>query len=506
MVMVLIFAVGALALVSTLLALTDASGKVEGGRHRDKTLHAVAMHGLATAINEVNRKRSTAGYADPSGNGFGCVLVGPDGKRGWPVLAADGRVLGRYTTMVTTDATRRVLSAVVVEKEFPADWAAAEAQLEAGTLRVATAEWEIFRALLGFDRNALSVRGNATAGGRQGIFGGSNQVKIFGNEVPAVNISDPAAHALFVERDQLSRWGALTGLDPATGSEAIAVAGEQEWEVRRKTVTNEESGLLSQETMTQIADGINARVAGVIATGTPVATTNGTLPTGTYFIDSTLNIPSGQTLTGSGTLVINKGVTITGKLNWTGDIIVANSDDATVTVKGELNVDGVLGIQGMGSATSMGVLVDSGGKVTVGTDTNPGAFTMLGSNTTQSPLRFNSGSNGAQVKGIMTVMGNDMRMVFDTGAKVDVQGSLAFVTPTDATNGLEVEFRNGAHLTASYTARNFDAALNALGRFYDPNANILPVEISGYLEDPSRRLTLLRQHVEADPSQSYGME
>lgn len=508
LVLVLIFAVGALMLVSTMLALSNASAKVEGARQRDTALHFVARAGIASALTEINRDRSglpngdNTAYADPTGNGFGCILVDPvDGGAGYAVYTNEGasrRLLGRFKTKVDKTVTPKVLSVVAVDGPFPADTTAAATAFDEGRLRYITAEVQIVVGKLQFDRNAISVRGDALAGGRNGIHGASNQVHIYGNDVPAVNISDEDAHDAF--ESNISGWGTFSGWDPDSNTEwEDGGSGPTQIAGRKTTLTNEEAGLLSQETLDKIADGIDARVAEVIATGTKITTSTGTFgspsdnPPRTFYIDDVLDIPNSGNLTGYGTLVINKGLTVTGDLNWTGNVIVANSDNALVYVKGTVNVDGILAVQGMGDAVSMGIYVK--GKVNVGTPTSPGAFTLLGSANTQAPIQFDNGSQGAEVYGIMSIMGNDLNMDFDTGAKLDVTGSLAFVTPEDSTTGLDVEFRNGAQMTVSYTAANFDGALSRLGAFYDPTQSILPVSCTTYVEDAARRETLLNDHI-----------
>lgn len=508
LVLVLIFAVGALALVSTMLSLSNASAKVEGSRQRDAALHFVARYGIACALTEINRKRSglpngdSSAYTDPTGNGFGCILVDPvDGLPGYAVYTNDGgnkRLLGRFKTKVNSLVTPKILSVVAVDGPFPPDATAAQTAFNEGRLRYITAEVEIVVARIAFDRNAISVRGDAMAGSGTGIMitssnGKAGQVHINGNGVPAVNISDPAAHAAF--QADLTGWGTFAGLDPATNTQTSTSAND--FATRNKTLTQEDAGLLSQETLDKIATGINDRVAAVIASGTQITASTGTYGTpsvpGLFYINSVLDIPNSGNLTGYGTLVINKGLTVTGDLNWTGDVIVANSDNALVYVKGTVNVDGILAVQGMGPAVSMGINIK--GRVNVGTVTNPGAFTMLGGVNTQQPISFESGSQGAKVYGIMSIMGNNMTMDFDTGAKMDVIGSLAFVTPENAANGLTVGFRNGAQMTADFSAPNFDGALTELSVFYDPNQTILPVSSTTYVEDPARRDLLLDEHI-----------
>lgn len=524
LVLVMIFGVAAMALVTTMLSLSSASAKAEGSRHRDKTLYTIARYGLATGVSEVNRSRE--GSADLTGNGPGCILVGPDGLRGWPVRDSAGRLLGRFTTKIRTEAvgngqTRRIMEVVVAEGEFPATWAEAQTRLADGTLRVVAAELEISVVGIAFDRNALSIRGPATQNGGQGFKYGTNpggrQVEIIGNGVPAVNISDETAYKAFVgqradgtfDDNVITRWRAFSGWDPTTNTATTGATAAG----RRSTVTNDQEGLLNSETLTEIAQGINQRVADLIAdpSSQQITNTNQTLAKGTYYVNSTLDIPSGSTLKGEGTLVLNSGMTIKGTLDWKGDVIIPNKNGAVVHVNngGNFRVDGLLAIQGMGTANNMGVQLDQGARLSVGTDTNPGAFTILGDADTQNPIRFESGSGsngGVHVKGIMSVMGDALTMTFDSGAGINVQGSLVLVTPDDPNaKGASVVFNGAAHGNFVYAPTNFDGAVQKLGEFFDVNGDSAPIRITSYVEDPLRRLTLLQEHVESSTSGSYGM-
>jgi hypothetical protein len=270
---VLIFSVAALTLVLTLLSLTSSSAKVKGEQQRDKALLEVARYGFASAVAEINMDRQYS-TGDLSGNGLGCTLVYTDASgvktRGYPVYDADGRLLGRYTTMVDTKtvdgASKKIISVVAIRGDYPADWATAQAQLAAGRLQYVCAEAEIKPGSLEYDRNALSIRGNAMAGGTHGIHGKSNQVYIRGapdgivaNAVPAVNISDKSAYDEFVKNDNIKGWGEVTGLNPTTGTITPDTNSE-----RPNTVTNTEAGLLNQDTLDKIADGIDTRVTQVI--------------------------------------------------------------------------------------------------------------------------------------------------------------------------------------------------------------------------------------------------
>lgn len=537
LVLVLIFGVAAMTLITTLLSLTDASARSEGARHTDKRLHFVARYGLAMAVNEVNRNRVSGPY-DPTGNGPGWILVGPDGAPGWPVTTSDGRLLGRFRTMISldpADSQRKVLSVVAVDGAFPASWSEAQALVQLDRLRMVTAEMEFSTGSIVFDRNALSLRGPVTAGGFQGLYTeldnngvprNANQVKIKGNNVPAINFTDAAAHADFTAgtyttnsgqtKYKIDLWGEISGLDPVSQTQ---VTGATQAE-RAATTTNSERGLLNQETLTEVAQGLDNRVAAILgpndaddSDGEGVKITGGsqTLGNGTYYAEN-LTVSNGETLTGSGTLVITGQVNVNGKLNWDGEIIVANSANARLNIGGEVNVgtggtaSGILAIQGIGpNGGTMGVTVQSGGKLAVGTAAKPGALTILGNANTASPLVFNSGASGADVKGVFTILGNELTMDFGTGGKIDVAGSLAVVSPSDATKGVNIKMRGGTHMVLNYTAANFDGAIKQLGKFFDLSNGNTPLYVIGYIEDPARRLPLLQQHAGADTSLTYDM-
>lgn len=497
LVIVMIFGVGALSLVLTLLSLSQAGARVEGERQQDKALHAVARYGAAMAINEINRERNEpASYNEPTGNGDGCILFdngdGGDGLEGWRVTNADGRLVGRFRAVVRTDSGRRILTVVAAWPELLSDLNEVRARLSAGQLRLAALEVELGAARPYFDRNAFSVRGNADAGGSPGVYGRSNQVNIRGGDVPAVNISDLSTYETFV--GNLNNFGTVSGIDPDTGSTATESEG---------TVTNDETGLLDEQVLAEIADGIDDRVAKIMGTfpyalptGTPILATtfdsNSTvsLPEGEYFISSPLQISSSQTLSGSGTLVIADGIDLVGTLDWDGTVIVANKDDAEVDVKGRLDVTGVLAIQGIGNADDMGVVVRNGGRMNID---GPGAFTVLSSpdgdgdgdeddnDGNKTLFSYESGSR-INVDGIFSVMGTGIEMDFGTGAELTMTGSMALMTPSNATQSMDIRFRSGAQMELNFDGGNFDGAVRVLGDFFDPNGEILPISMLGYRE------------------------
>lgn len=96
LVIVMIFAVGAIMLVTTMLTLTNQSVKTVGEMHAQKNLNLVLKTGLASALNEVTQN------TDPGNDGVG-ALTGGSGSPGVAVTSPTGIVLGRYR--VTVDRT-----------------------------------------------------------------------------------------------------------------------------------------------------------------------------------------------------------------------------------------------------------------------------------------------------------------------------------------------------------------------------------------------------------------
>jgi hypothetical protein len=470
---VLIFGVGTLMLVTTMLTLSDTSAKSEGQRHRAKALQMVVRYGIGQALIEINRSRAETGYTDPTGNGFGTILTGAgpysDGLQGWPVRTngTTGQLLGRFRSVVRTTSGVHVLSVVAVYPDFT------------NPVEMAAAEIEIRRGKPPFDRNALSIRGDADAGGAPGVTGFSNKVDIYGNDptagaqpVPAVNVSDPSSYASFISN--VNKFGTVSG-----------VGG-----VDSHTVTQNDAGILSEANLLKIAEGINARVLDIKTSGTNLNATSlalltaGALPLdGDFYIDSSMNITT--PLVGSGTLVIAKDVLISSKVDWDGEIILANEDGARLRVDqgSELNVfgpKGVLAVQGVVVAGdtaptgNMGISVK--GRLNV-----DGAFTVMG-NTNSATLFVQEPGARIDVTGIMTVMGNNLAMDLDNGSELNVYGSLALVTPSGSARGVDIDFVNGVGMKLTFINTNFDESLSILGGFFDPAGKILPVSTPSYWE------------------------
>lgn len=492
LIFVLIISIWALVLIGTLSSLTSSSATSERTWRDANTMQGAVAWGIATAVNEINRHRlEGAPYVDPTAYGWGAMVRDPaTGEMGVPVRDASGRVLARVRTVVRTEGTTRILNVVAAWPTFEAPRV------------LAGAEVELARGRPPFDRNALSIRGDADAGGARGVNGRSNQVDIVDPNllVPAVNISDPSSYAAFLA--ELSGFGTVRGAHAVTGPGTPGTGAD--------TTTQLESGILNQVTLERIAQGIDGRVDDARLNGVHLGANDvkdgATLATGTYYLDQAATVGNGATLRGSGTLVITRPLGVVGRLEWTGDIIIANEQNAYLNVDGHAAVDGILCVQGWGDASALGIDVRKGGRLIVGQPGDAGALALIGNQST-ALLTYESGAR-LVVNGIMGVMGTQLEMDFSTGSELQVDGSLALVTPRDAPIGLDATFRPGCHMDIAFDTLAFDRAVDALGALWDPTGEILPVDTPACWEPPPR-VVLARQEARLGPSpqpgDDYGM-
>lgn len=494
LVIVMIFGVGALMLVSTLLSLTNSTVTSEYDRHRVKQMPMVVKAGIAAALNEINRDRLDGPY-DPDNDGPGALVSDPAGtsgnQDGIPVTTPDGILLGRFRSHVETDyggvSGRNVLVVVAVWPSFtaPAGWTNEE---YLNRRRLACAEVEIQRGRPPFPANALSLTGPTSVGG-------GNQFEISGNpkikmsdpsiSVPAVNITDATTHADF----QSDVIGSLNAGDLIQGADSDnpGVSGSN-----MDTVTNEEAGLLKETTLDQIANGIDARVtaalAGLGTTSTAITQAmvdaQSVLPNGTYVVNNDLDFKN-ETLTGSGTLIITEEIVLQsgGKIVWDGEVIVADDNDAEVEVQSgaDIVVDGIFAILNRTDQNDTRVAVGPGG----GTIDVTGAFVFLSDVSAASSggnvgLSLNAGAR-IFVDGIFALMGEGINLNVDNGTELEVTGSTVITVPEGATQGLN-QFRMKDKVTLTFDNPNFNSALDDLGEFFDPSGQLLPVSMPSYWE------------------------
>src|SRR5688500_8658508 len=106
LVLVLLFAVGALAMTTTLLAMSTKGKQMQGETERQKKLQAVLKAGIAAAINEINRDEAvTPLNYDEHGDGVGALTAwNGTNAPGIPVIvdvAGRKETLGFYRTVIT---------------------------------------------------------------------------------------------------------------------------------------------------------------------------------------------------------------------------------------------------------------------------------------------------------------------------------------------------------------------------------------------------------------------
>jgi hypothetical protein len=508
LVMVMLFLVGLLMLVSTLMMMSDASVKSEYGRHRQKQLAAVVKAGIAAAVNEINVDRMSSSSYDPDGEGIGSLgadaasaatpgLVTADDKEGIPVTTTgwnktDGILLGRVRTVVHQDwdsdasnGSQRVLVVVAAWPAFTADDAGMPQEQFDRVKQYSSAQVEISRTRPPFPANALSLTGPTSAGGGNGfvVNGGSSKIEMSDPSVtvPAVNITDQTSYSNDFLADVVPVADVLAGLDPETGA---ATSGES-------TVTNDEAGILQQNTLTKIIDGIEAQVTAASGGGASILLTQAMVDAGiawdatkTYYVGSGQNISLDHNSVGYGTLIIDGGnVEIEGDATWNGNLIVWDNPASYIDVdNGErLNVNGVLAVINVTDAADVRMQVQQGGRLDV-----TGAMTVITDVTTAgtSNLGFFL-DNGGQlsVTGILSLMGEGMNLDVSSGAELTINGSMSITAPDGAVTGLnEFGIKNGGKGYFTFDGDDFNTGLDELGAFFDPEGTILPITISAYWE------------------------
>jgi hypothetical protein len=496
--LVLVFGVGCMVLVITLLSLAGQNVRGQADNHRQLQLHCVLRAGIADAINEINRTRTDPPppNPDPGGDGVGALTVGADGLKGIAVLSPTGQILGRYRATISTAGGTSTLTVVAVSKDFDT---LPERQ------HVMAAQLEISRGHPPFPANALSLTGDTDAGynaaTRPGfICTGNPSLKVADAEfgVPAVNITDPSAFTHFTTdppgaaRSIVDGADTLVGADPSNpGSSASGI----------DTVTNESAGVLSEDSLHRISSGIdtycndhtvgtNGTVGFVAATTAGGASFSGgtltgsvTLPNGIYRLGVDMDLKAN--ITGSGTLIITKKMFVDtgGSITWNGTVIV-QSDSAELTMKKNVTVNGVLALQAIGSTAK--ITEQNGCDVEV-----TGAYVVLADAGTS--LTIDGGAK-TTVVGIFTLLGEDVGFDLQNGSELNVQGSLAIAVPTGATLGVDkVDFGSGSHADLEFDQSKFSSGIDVLGAFFDPDGKVLPISAPKYWEVAAPQMMATQQ-------------
>lgn len=494
LVLVLIFAVGALMLVSTMLALSQSGAQQGFDLHQQKQLHAVLKAGIAAAVNEINNERRFGtSYVDPEGNGPGATgSTSKTARNGVAVTAPDGRVLGRYRSVVERGSVRygTAKDILVVTAVWP-DFT--------NPRRVLAAEVDLVRAPLPFGTRPFEATGEFD----KGTWKIDDKAKVYitapDADVPAVNITDNEFYDDFVN-EIVPNMELVEGADPYNPGTLVQGAD---------TVTNDDPGVINQETLEQIRDGINDRVASAKSTGTELTLAklqtfdlaDGvdddkiTLPNGTYAVENKLVLPAGMEITGGGTLVVDDEFETQkdASFTWTGDVIVSNGSKALLKVAKDgdwTQKDGTLAVV---SGDSAKFEFQKDANVLLGTAAEPVALVIIaGPSGEDAKLIFKKDLDFTLV-GVVTVLASKkIEVTFDKDdlgddSNVDITGSMSLVMLDDGKSKttLDITVKRGQVIDLVFDSDAVAGALENLGEFFDPNDNILPMKVTTYWEQPS---------------------
>lgn len=474
LVLVLVFGLGALMLVSTLLAISDASTKAEYGRHRTQTLHQVLKAGFADAIHELNKHWWSSAYKDKGNDGFG-ALTGEDADGdgmpdGVPVRGPDpdganprlGELLGYYRTHVETRGTApndyQVLVVVACWPSFrePQYVVSAEAKVSAGTESVVRRLTDRNSFFMNVDDGTdvdFKISDKADAGADVTMTAPDN-------DVPAVNITAPAVYEYFLS-DVAPELAALSGGDAAgTGDNAVGA----------DTVTNQDAGILNEETIQAVRDGLNTYVTNNLAGATPITGTGVYLngPSRIYKIATDVNLGSGGAIVGEGTLIITRKLALAKEavFDWTGDIIVVEDSNAVLEFKKEAvaSIDGVVSI----------ISSDADAKLKLAKDTVftvDGAVLLVAGTDEKAKLTMKKELD-ITVNGIFTIVGSEVEVKMDKGdgdalKSFEVNGSFGVIVPSGSEGSkVKFEFKKNSDAAFSFDNGNFESALGDLETFF----------------------------------------
>jgi hypothetical protein len=497
LVLVMVFGVGAFVLVATLLATATIGLKDESERHSLKLLHGVLRAGVEASVNEINRDKAEDGY-DPGGDGVGAILVGPDGEDGWPVEAANGRLLGRFRTVVTLSPTGEKVITVT------AAWPAFDHpnRVMAGAQVVVQAQDPF-----DFDRNALSVTG--PFGDPADPEDGKTKIQIKDatvnildptNSVPAINVEDTSLYETLLA-DLVGATGVtVAGADPENPGSGATGAD---------TTTNQGGTLLSSDVLEALSDAINDYVDATVPT---IPDDNRldkdfdddgdvNLPFGTYVITDKFKADNGTTITGSGTLIIQGDVKLGNDvdLNWDGDIIIAGGDgkakltggkDADITVTGNVIVDS-------NDDSRLKLHKDSDSVIN-------GSLLILADDKARFELKKDEAFT---VNGVLAILGGDeVRFDVDKDSELNVNGTLVVGLGSDGDKDkFRLKFKKESVTNIIFDDTLFEAGLEGLGTFLDGliNPDDLPVKLGSYWERSAVNLVALQEAAIAADQAGY---
>lgn len=478
---VFLFMLLLMGMVTILLLSSQRSAAGTSADLRSREMQLVLRSGVAEALSELSSG------VDSGADGVGAIGGDATGLE----VSVDGRTLGVVRVIVdSSDPDRVVLRAVAAWPSLaaPRSTAAAEILL---TRDDPTAVFGndgplIFSGPMG-DTSKIRPDGEVT-------ITDPTQVK------PALNVEDSSLLADFIA-DFVN--------DPEVSLFGLGGTGED-------TTTSIAGNALDNAALDSIANSLFDYASNVTPDGTIVGDKSGGakitvdhLNVGgagqvTYFGGANnMRIESGATVTGSGTLIINRRLEVDdgGTLIWDGDVIVLGAQnhaklevqDGTIQVTGNL-----IAVPDPSSNKRADIRVSSDGNLTV-----KGSLLTISAGTGEAEFHIDGsggGSSGADVNvdGVLAMLGDKIDFRIGGGGKsnekgeLTVKGGMVFAVPTGDPDGLKrFRFDSDSTTTITYDAASYADAVNGLSDFLTglptpPEAG--PWKRSGYLELPSAQV------------------
>lgn len=522
--LVMVFSVGALMLVTTMLALADTGAKTSGELERHKNIQAVLKAGIAAAINEINRDVTTSsGNYDPDSDGVG-ALTGYTGTPGdcpgvpVTVTLADGtttRTLGYYRVTVREVGGKDVLTILAAWPSFTAP---------ANQRLLAAAELEIAKTdPIGPDR-PFNIAGEFSDDTNLDFdFTNGNKLRVDGVDehttdpanVPAANITDSTAESAFLTNfaNEAFRWEGADKNDPSVTAST-----------RADSLTNEASPVMNATNMEKVrqfyANLVDEKADTTLPLGTSSFTSDTDLGDGVFIVPSDLQV--GSELRGSGTLIIDGSLQVnhSGRLIWDGDVIVTNFD-GVAGVDGNHDLNGGSQVQTASGAkfeiTGNLIMLAASGQNTqfqiqggsAGGSTVDGAFLMLSSATSNAQIQIQNGGD-LEIDGIFAMYAKQIQYQNQganggAGSKFNSNSmNLVFPDGDPASNQLQMQFDNGTQTNLKHNSKEVREATEGLVTALDPPSR---VAATSYWEQGVQTvLTAQEAQFSADPNGPWGCD
>lgn len=471
---VLVFLVLLFGMLGLLTLSTRRNSDFASSDLRDRELQLVLRSGIAEALSELSSG------VDSGTDGIGAI----GGDTGGLEIVAGGRSLGRVRVLVdSSDPNRIVLRAAAASPNLvnPIYSAAAEIwiQRDDPTSVLGNDGPLIFSGPMG---DTSKIRPDGTVS-----ITDPSQVK------PALNVEDASLLADFVNDFVNDPEVSLFGLGGSGEDTTVSITGN--------TLDNAALDSIA-ESIFDFASNISpdTTIVGDKSGGAKVTvdhTNVGGAGQVTYFGGANnMRIESGATVTGSGTLVINRRLEVDegASLVWDGDVIVVGGQNhAKLEVQnGSIQITGnLIAVPDPNDNKRADIRISSDGQLSV-----QGSLLGISAGTGESEFHLDGsggGSTGARVTvdGVLAMLGDDID--FRTGGggsskdvgRLDVNGGMVIATPTDGSGLKRFRFDDDSETTITYDAAAYAAALDGLTDFFDALPNPPEAGVwrrTGYME------------------------